>query len=410
MARTPSSSAEKPYRLLGRELRFRLQRNGHTRDEFAEKVGLTRSHLDAILTGLRPFPVDKIPVAIPLLIVAGKEEDTLRRALTEAAPPNTSRLQLLRAFETPIQVGYFDWPPFVDCQADEANPTGLLPDLMRLFFRILEVDADWHRMSFTELLTGLTDNSVDLGVGFVLESVYRTARATFVPLHLPFAVGINAVTRHPDLASGGSFLQVMPQLKDALADPIAPVKIVVVEREIAADYLSAIVSGLRRDQVVIEKHRSIGDTIDFYTNASDRYVVFADHSSCLRKVIGNISGHLKLLFNRAIGQFQGGFLLPGGDQEWEEFFHQAFIHLLAARLPETGCILRRYARPLAALLVKDPYKTGVSLKDRAVEEFITWAEWYEAFWPKEIPPPEDWPAMPSIVAAPRARDLQQVMD
>jgi len=361
----------KPYRLLGREIKSRLQQRSQPRKAFADALGVDPNHIHAILVGLRSLPDAKIDAAAKFLLAPGEDLQGLKNRLVRLGEPGISRVHLLQdSIGDAVLLGYVDWPPFVMSRGlGDASPQGLLIELVNLLFRLIGINVSWRRLDFKQMLGDLSDGEVDAVMSFVLDTLKRKTRARFLPLRMPFSVGINAVTRSNEFDGDEEYDKALGKLQRGTKRPKKsdPLSVVVVGSEIAHDYLAAIAPEVTAP---IEEEGPIVETIRRFT-ATPHYVVFADSVSC--ELALRQDRNLKQVFDHPIGAFEGGFLFPMGDPEWEAFFGEAFGHLLKAKLPETGRIFARYADDLQTFLDKEKLQT-----------------WLDECWPRQIAIPQSW--------------------
>lgn len=397
-ARSPLQDPKRPYRMLGREIQSRIHRLDLDRVALARKLDMPRNSLDSVLAGYRPLPADKLMHAADILAATGEDSETVREILQQVSVPDTSRLSLLLNPNSrqPLRIGYLVWPPFVEVVG--GHPEGLLVEMMRLLCRLLKIADEWVPLEFHDMLRKVEDGTVDIVVGFVLETLHRRARAAFVPLHLPFRVGLNGITasrefdRLGDLEPEQRYREVLKILQSLSHRTSNPLLVVTVKGELADEYLPAFLPKV--GSLKEEENLSIEDALDHYTK-SDKYVVCVDHISCRRWLARNPNRNLKLLFKKPVGLFEGGFLLPLDDAQWTAYFERAFVHLLMARLPETGFIMSRHADQLNDLIDAGNKQWRRSFEERACPflqptQFLTAEEWFHAYWPKEVPLPEQW--------------------
>jgi len=339
-------------------------------------MNLHVNHLHLILQGVRPIPLDKLDAVVKFLSDPSEKPENVRDTLARLMEPGVTRLSLLDpTAETTITVGFIATPPFVKTRAPGDNhPDGLLVDLIKLLFPLFGAKISWRPIGFHEMLERLADGEVDCVTGFILDTVRRKTRARFIPLSMPFSTGINAVTKAADIPGNSSYPDGLALLQ-RLTKPRKkgnPLSIVVIDGELAHDYLAAIAPDTSA-RYVVKDERTIQEVIADYATSdqSDQYVIFADSFSCQKAAADN--GSLKQVFKDPIGRFAGGFLLPLDDEPWAEFFQQAILHLLSARLPETGRIFAHHANDLQ-----------VFLDERELPA------WRARYWPPEIDFPESW--------------------
>ncbi len=392
---------DRPYRIIGRELQYRLNRKGEEKSKLAKAIGIPINSLDSIMRGYRPFPSEKIDKASAFLARGDGDDKKLREILNAANTPGASRLLLLQNFEEPLQIGYVEWHPFA-APGLGTEPGGMLVDLMHLLCNLLQLPYEWRRLKFHEMVPSLRNGDVDLVVGFVLETLYRRAHASFVPLFLPYRVGINAVTRSSEFTPNARPQLILDELKAASSRSDNQIKFVTVKGELADEYLPALVPGAKSLQ---EKELSIEHAIRHHVQRSDRVVVFADHVSCQRAIddITEADDRLHQLFKDPLGRFQGGFLLPFDDNDWTEYFQTAFKHLLLAKLPATMGIIGRYADQTSQWLDDAPEIDGFSSSPNAYS-FVGLDQWLNLCWDDKVRDiPTSW-----YVKSRRARQEQEV--
>ena len=301
---------------------------------------------------------------------------------------------MLRGFDACINIGYIDSPPFsFESRRGPNLPDGLLVQLMELFLQLLGVHWKWQPIPFARVVESLENRSVDLISGFILDAPSRQTRGRFIPLDMPFAIGINAVTRSPDLQTGMKYNDLAALLQGGSSLHQHRFGIVTVLDEIADEFFPALFMGV--EPTIRDDQRSVKEALRYYTSEHpdrDLQIVFADSMSCSRL----LPPGAKLLLTDPIGRFQGGFLLPVHDEDWAQYFGNAFHGFLKARLPQVGRLFSDYSqqllgflqtsdRPLA--LTGNANSSGMPGHDR--REFWTLRDWLQAYWPRELPvPPE----------------------
>jgi len=390
MPRRPVTSADRPYRLLRRELGGRLREKGKTRKALATALKMPESALHSVFLGYRPLPEAKIPAAARFLAHSKEDPVRLEDVLAHANAPNASRVRLIREMREPVRIGYLEWPPFAEGSGPEPK-TGLLVELMTLLKEILGLeDYKWEPIEFPKLVESVED--VDIVLGFVLETLSRRAICRFVPFYLPFSVGLNAVAPSSlvEFDSPLNYRDGVDTITRLADGTDRPLLVAVVEGELADEYLPAFLPGIKP---VRDAERNIEEAIKYYATRRDKdFVVCADAISCQRIFRQDGSGRLRLVFKEPVGRFQGGFLLPPHDPEWEDYVRETFIHLLSSRLPKVGEIMSRYASKTSEILNLPPVHTNSSVNTSGPfsSRFVQIDDWYFACWPDQIPWPTEW--------------------
>lgn len=397
LRRTPDSDAvverdRLPYRMLGRELTFRVKYLRLDRASLAEP-GPQSEALRAAMSGSRPLAENLLSRIAEKLVLKREFNETVelaRRRLQSANHPNASRLLLVRGLSMPMVVNAVDTVPLID--TSRGDPIGLVPELMTLLSKTLEFRIQWGKVEFKTLSQQV--DRTDLTVA-VIDTLRREAHGTLVPLPLPFEFGINGVTASPEVPGNMSYQDAMEFLKEACNRSHNPIRVLVVKGELASEYASAYLhAGI---PVIEETELDLPGTIDEYTrlpgsNTLANTIVFADHMSC--SIAARRPG-LRQLFAQKIGRFQPAFLLPAGDSHWAEFFRDALVRLMFSKLPAVALILHQYAGQTAPLLTK---KRGGTTENPVLwsghlgVEPIPIDDWYRSCWPDEaiVPWPPAW--------------------
>jgi len=384
---------ERSYEILGRVLTARIEEAGLNRHYILTKTKISESSLKSSLTGIRPFPDENLLKLVQLIKKHDEDEVALLHRIRGINKPGISITHMLRGFRAPLNVGYIDSPPFAFASRRGSKyPDGLLIRLNELFLQLLDVQCNWFQIPLDSVIEFLESRKVDFITGFILEAPSRQTRGLFLPLEMPFAIGINAVSCSPEIAGISTYTKLVKKLTQDRHASGKHLNIITVYGEIADDFFPAIFPNI--EPSIRERERNVGETIKYYIkNHPDKHfnIVFADSMSCKRLLPSNA----KLVLNDPIGRFQGGFLLPVHDYDWGQYFGRAFHGFLKARLPQVGNIFIDYSQELleflktsdTRILSKKSKGQGISLAEHR-REFWNLHEWLQAYWPREIPIPD----------------------
>lgn len=382
---------ERPYEVFGRELSARIARRGLKLRDIAKKASVSESAIKASCSGTRPLPQLALRKIADLLIDNNEHVGCLVELLTRICKPYSSRTYFARGLLAPVRVGYLESYPFAFApRGNLNNPQGLLIELLQTYFQVLRINYEWVPLNYDVLIDALETRMVDLVTGFVLDSPQRRVRATFVPLPMPFYLGVNGITSSPHIPTDLDYATFSAMISDGVKGSGKRFNLITVADEIADDYLPLILA----DAVVSlrETQRKVPEAIRYYTSDHpdrDVNIVFADQMTCYNSsALG-----LKLLFKHSIGKFRGGFLLPVYDQEWSSFIGNSLLSLLSSKLPKVGIVFNKYHSNLAPFIpqqlpgnMKTFENVGGSTRHPS-DEFWSLEEWLSHFWPPEIPIP-----------------------
>lgn len=335
--RTKKSDKERSYEILGRELTARIRTSGISRSLVQSESGISDSTLKAACAGTRPIPDSQLAAFVKLTAQESEDLEVYREHMRHLNKPGASITHILRGSQARLNLGYIDSPPFASASRKGLNqPTGLIIDLVELFFQLAGAQWEWHRIPFQKLTSSLETRQVDLVAGFVLEAPSRQARAKFVPLEMPFAIGVNALTRSQNYSNPVDFQKFSRELMEAQRSGHNRHNIITIEGELADEYFPAILP--YQEPTIRDTSRTVSDAIKYYLNEHEdrmKNIIFADHMTCTRlKPTGT-----NLIFDKPVGRFRGGFLLPTIDSDWSDYFSFAY-HGFPPRPPSASGPIR----------------------------------------------------------------------
>jgi hypothetical protein len=312
---------------------------------------------------------------------------------------NDSRTRRLRLGQSVLRVGVMQFACWGRSSPDPATGSwGLAPDLLTLMAKLLDVEIQCKVLPLHTLVDEVSAGHVDVGAGYICRTPSRTTRTIFVPLDFPGELGLQAITRADllpiDSASARTSFE---QRRDWLVQQTKARKlqIIVVEGELAAEHRRSLFPELDLEPLRDREIESVIKDKDFGKRRDT--VIVTDHLTCARHVKPaerrGDEHPMKHVFDRKIGSFVGGFLLPDSDPDFAEYFRQSYLGLMNSRIPEVGEIFARHATELLPFLSADRLAEGAAryeFSDGMGRGEPTLSHWLARRWPPEIGIPKAW--------------------
>lgn len=380
-ARIAPITTERDFHILSREISHRLSVKRITRKKLSALTNISEGRLSHLINGYRGVSKGKqdseLKILSELLAYDSEDPREVSRLLSHLNDDQASVTDLILYGSAPIRFGYLNWKPFAwtpESNAGETNPypTGFLIELFDSYAQVLGARVEWIPLEFHQFFSEMSNKNVDAVLGFVLETTRRHAVAEFVPLKMPFSIGLNAVTNSPKLNKPMEYKkarEILIKYTDKNIQKEEKITTIAVRDEIGDEYFPAILPELKLD--TIESDRTLQETFKYYAARSNS-VIFADHISCAEACERN--QELQPLFESTIGEFFGGSLLPQWDMRWSNFFKESTQNFFRSKPPIVAILFEKYRNML------EPFITGTDQQKVVLEKWLT------EYWPSNI----DW--------------------